>query len=323
MMANPKRLTLSVLLSTMLVSVYSTSSAQGSTAPATNPSRDSIPAEPVQSSGTGAANGTSGASGGASAETTTGRGLPGGPRPYNMDLGKDAAGAVPETSGSSHPGLTPVPESSGGTSSGTAASGTGTASDTSRSTSTGLSTPPGTSSSGSGASDTGRSAATGLSTPPVSDSAGDASSGASGTSTATSGANPYVSKNVVSDNDDKAIQNLLAAAQRLREAIQTMAQAPVGPQRTAAIQQGNEALMQVQSAMVTLPPDLLTANAKEGEYTKAADKLKQASDRLHGAVQALAQEPAGKRRNEAMKKVNQALMETNQTMINAQMYASK
>lgn len=115
--------------------------------------------------------------------------------------------------------------------------------------------------------------------------------------------------------DDAAVQNLLAASQSLREAIQRLAQTPAGEQRTEAIREGNEALMKVQSAIVALPPELLLANAKESDYKKSMDKMKQASDRLHAAANALANQPAGKQRDIAVRRVNQALLETNEAML--------
>lgn len=115
--------------------------------------------------------------------------------------------------------------------------------------------------------------------------------------------------------DDVAIQNLQAAAQSLREAVQRMAQTPAGEQRTEAMRESNEALIQVQAAMAALPPDLLTANVRESDYKKSMDKLKQASDRLHVAANALANQPPGKGRDAAIKKVNQALLETNEAML--------
>lgn len=115
--------------------------------------------------------------------------------------------------------------------------------------------------------------------------------------------------------DDAAVQNLLAASQSLREAIQRLAQTPPGERRTEAIREGNEALIKVQSAIVALPPELLLANARESDYKKAMDKMRQASDRLHAAANVLANQPAGKQRDAAVRRVNQALLETNEAML--------
>ncbi|HEY0846452.1 MAG TPA: hypothetical protein VGE12_13870 [Noviherbaspirillum sp.] len=143
------------------------------------------------------------------------------------------------------------------------------------------------------------------------------SSGASTSGTAASGTTATGATGSRADtaSDDISIQNLRAAAQSLREAVQRMAQMPPGDKRTEAMREGNEALMQVQAAMASLPPELLTANVKESDYKKSLEKLKQASDRLHVAANALADQPPGKGRDAAMKKVNQALLQTNEAML--------
>lgn len=137
-----------------------------------------------------------------------------------------------------------------------------------------------------------------------------ASSGASTSGSAASGGS-----RADTAADDAAVQNLLAAAQSLRESIQRLAQTPPGERRTQAIREGNEALIKVQSAIVALPPELLLADANENDYKKALDKMKQASDRLHTAANALANQPPGKRRDEAIRRVNTALLETNEAML--------
>ena len=123
-------------------------------------------------------------------------------------------------------------------------------------------------------------------------------------------------------NDAHAVEELQAAAQRLRDAIQAMAQAPAGEKRNDAIRAGNEALATTQAAMANLPSDLLIAGATETDYRKAMDRLKQAADRLREATHALAKEPAGERRNAAIRKANQALLDTQQAMIEVPMRVS-
>jgi hypothetical protein len=131
----------------------------------------------------------------------------------------------------------------------------------------------------------------------------------------TSGAGGRSTSSAGTANDDKAIENLQAAAQSLRESIQRMAQMPAGEKRAEAIRESNEALMQVQAAMASLPSHLLLANATEADYKRAVDKMKQASDRLYDAADALARQPAGKDTNAAIKQVNKALLETNEAML--------
>lgn len=54
----------------------------------------------------------------------------------------------------------------------------------------------------------------------------------------------------------KSMEQLQAAAQRLREATQAMAQQPAGERRNQAIRQANQALIDTQDAMMRLPPEL-------------------------------------------------------------------
>jgi len=140
-------------------------------------------------------------------------------------------------------------------------------------------------------------------------------SGPSHTSGNTASGTPMSGSNADTATDDKAIQNLRAAAQDLRDSIHNLANMPAGEKRTVAMKEGNDALMKVQGAMAALPPSLLTANANENSYMKAIDKLKLASDRLYAAADALANQPPGKDRNNAIKKVNSALIQTNEAML--------
>lgn len=258
MMLKSKRLILPALLSAVLASLPVAALAESAAAP----------------SGTGQTD--------ANAEKT----LPGGPRPYNMDLGKEGPADAPRITNNANPGLTPLQEKGGTGGTGESAVSRGNS---------GSATAPG-------------------------GEAGASVTGSAGATSGAGGAGGGKAANINKENDDKAIQNLLAAAQRVREATQAMAQAPAGEKRTQAIRQANDALLEIQRAMVTLPPDLLLANVDEGQYQKAAEKLTQATTRLHGAVQALAKEPPGERRSAAIKQVNDALMETNQVMINARAY---
>jgi len=114
--------------------------------------------------------------------------------------------------------------------------------------------------------------------------------------------------------DAKPIEDLLLAAQRLRDAIHEMVREPYSPKRTELIKAGDRALFEVQSAMVNLPPDLLTAQATESYYKESGDHLQRATLNLHEAVQALAKDPNSKRRNETIKKIKTALQETHRLM---------
>jgi len=115
--------------------------------------------------------------------------------------------------------------------------------------------------------------------------------------------------------DAKPIEDLQLAAQRMRDAIHAMAQAPAGAKRSQAIKDANRALAEVQAAMANLPPELLTAAASESNYKQSIDRLQFAGDRLRDAAHALAEDPYSKRRNETIKDINKALLETQQVMI--------
>lgn len=114
-----------------------------------------------------------------------------------------------------------------------------------------------------------------------------------------------------------SMDRLLQAAQRLRETIQTLANAPAGDQRNAAIRTARAALLDTQRAMIDLPPELRTrtGTVSEAEYGKAMSELKQAAQRLRDSAQAMAQQPAGERRNDAIHQVNTALLEVNEAMV--------
>jgi hypothetical protein len=116
-------------------------------------------------------------------------------------------------------------------------------------------------------------------------------------------------------SDAKPLENLELAAQRLRDAIHAMADAPAGPRRNQAINDADRALIEVNNAMGSLPPGMLLSEEKEGDYKKAIDRLQQSSDRLRDAAHALAKDPASAKRNETIREINKALAETQQVMV--------
>lgn len=124
-----------------------------------------------------------------------------------------------------------------------------------------------------------------------------------------------------SATDAKPIEDLQAAAQRLRDAAHVLAQAPAGPKRNQAIKDTNRTLMEVNDAMANLPPDLLTAQSDESKYKQSVDRLEQAAQRLRDSTHALAADPASKRRNETIKDINRALMDTQQVMMDVPLSA--
>ncbi len=119
--------------------------------------------------------------------------------------------------------------------------------------------------------------------------------------------------------DAKPVEDLEAAAQRLRDAVHVMAQAPAGSQRNEAIKQANRTLLEVQNAIAALPPSVVMAAGNEGHYKQATDKLEMAAQRLRDAAHALAKEPVGAQRADAMRDINKALIDTQQVMLDVPM----
>jgi hypothetical protein len=132
------------------------------------------------------------------------------------------------------------------------------------------------------------------------------------------GASPQAT-NTVAGPHVQSMSNLERASQRLREAIQVMAQQAPGPDRDNAVKAANKALVDAQEAMAeygppapkTLPPRSVSSPAN---YSEAVTKLRTASDRLYDAVHGMAKAPAGHNRNDAIANVNRALLATQDAM---------
>jgi|SRR4051794_14430489 hypothetical protein len=122
--------------------------------------------------------------------------------------------------------------------------------------------------------------------------------------------------------DAKPVQDLEAAAQRLRDATHAMADAPAGPKRNEAIQQANRTLLEIQNAIAALPPEVITAAGNESDYRRSMDRLQEAAQRLRDAAHALAQEPVGAKRAAAMHDINKALVDTQQVMLDVPIVTS-
>lgn len=114
--------------------------------------------------------------------------------------------------------------------------------------------------------------------------------------------------------DAKPIEDLRMAAQRMRDAIHDMLNAPAGQKRGELITAADRALAEVESAMANLPPELLTAQVTESAYKKTTDRLQHATMNLEEAAQALSKDPNSQRRNETIAKIKTALQETHRLM---------
>jgi hypothetical protein len=119
--------------------------------------------------------------------------------------------------------------------------------------------------------------------------------------------------------DAKPVHQLEAAAQRLRDAVHEMAQAPAGPKRNEAIRQTNRTLLEVQNAIAALPPETIIAAGRESEYQQAMGNLQSAAQRLRDSAHSLAREPLPEKRAASIRDINKALIDTQQAMIDIPM----
>lgn len=143
-------------------------------------------------------------------------------------------------------------------------------------------------------------------------------SGATGSSTGVVSAAPIHSESMIS---------LKASAQRLREAIQSLAQKPPGSAREQAMSDARRALRDTQQSMVRLPaeyrvsgiamsnvPIVQSSPAQNRSFGDSVRELQIAADRLRDAIQEMAQAPAGADRDGAVRQAHEALLETQQAM---------
>lgn len=116
----------------------------------------------------------------------------------------------------------------------------------------------------------------------------------------------------------KPIEDLMAAAQQLRDATHNLVREPASPQRSQEIKQIDSTLRKVEDAIAALPPDLLLARANESESKKAAENLSRAADRLNDAVQAL-QKDAQAKKAHSLDDIRQALADIHRERLNVTM----
>ena len=134
----------------------------------------------------------------------------------------------------------------------------------------------------------------------------------------------------------ESMVSLKLSAQRLREAIQSLAQKPPGSAREQAMNDARRALFDTQQAMVRLPaeyrvsgmvlsnvPIAQSSPAQNRGFGDSVKELQLAADRLRDAIQAMAQAPAGANRDGAVKQAHAALMETQQAMVWVPGYPSR
>jgi hypothetical protein len=117
-------------------------------------------------------------------------------------------------------------------------------------------------------------------------------------------------------NDPKPIEDLMKAAQRLRDATHDMVREQAGTKRNDSIGQVDKTLMDVEDAMVKLPTSLLLAGTDESEAKKSAENLANAADRLNDAVKALKADGASGSGAVDIKKIKQALAQIHEEKMN-------
>jgi hypothetical protein len=112
--------------------------------------------------------------------------------------------------------------------------------------------------------------------------------------------------------DTKPMQDLMQAAQRLRDATHDMVREQATVKRNDSIRSVDKTLNEVQDAMVSLPSDLMLANTNESESKKATENVARAADELNKAVTALNGDTKAGNRDQSIKAIKQALAQIQQ-----------
>jgi hypothetical protein len=116
----------------------------------------------------------------------------------------------------------------------------------------------------------------------------------------------------------RPFNELTVAAQRLRDATHQLVRERASAQRSEDIQKIDRTLAEVQSAMLSLPPNLLLANANASPSQKAADDLARAADRLHETVSSLSADGNPDRNQQTISEIRKALASVQQERMNLQ-----
>ncbi len=123
--------------------------------------------------------------------------------------------------------------------------------------------------------------------------------GAQASQIATQGTNPT------------AVTNLMQAAQRLRDATHDLVREPDAQKRNQIISHIDKTLLEVQSAIVSLPSNLLLAGVNESEPKKAAGEMARAADKLNTAAAALSNTNSAKA-SQSVRDIRKALAQIQQ-----------
>lgn len=112
------------------------------------------------------------------------------------------------------------------------------------------------------------------------------------------------------------LNDLMAAAQRLRDATHDLVRERTSAERNHAIQKIDRTLAEVQNAIVSLPTNLLLADVTPSQ--KATDDLARAADRLHDAVASLNKTGNSGPSQDAISEIKKALASVHQERVNLQ-----
>jgi hypothetical protein len=118
------------------------------------------------------------------------------------------------------------------------------------------------------------------------------------------------------NNDPRPIEDLMKAAQRLRDATHDMVREQASTKHNDSIGQVDKTLMEVEDAMVRLPTSLLLAGTNESDTKKSAANLASAADRLNKAVKALKADGDSGSEAVDVKKIKQALAQIHEDRMN-------
>jgi 5'-deoxynucleotidase YfbR-like HD superfamily hydrolase len=119
-----------------------------------------------------------------------------------------------------------------------------------------------------------------------------------------------------SKNDPRPIEDLIKAAQRLRDATHDMVREQAITKRNDSIGQVDKTLNEVEDAMIRLPTSLLLADTNESDAKKSTANLASAADRLNEAVKALKEDGASGSGAVDVKKIKQALAQIHEDRMN-------
>ncbi len=107
--------------------------------------------------------------------------------------------------------------------------------------------------------------------------------------------------------DARPVQDLQHAAQQLRDATHDLVREQASAKRNEIIQRIDKTLVDVQAAIVSLPPNLMLAGTNEAESKKASSTLANAADRLEQSAQALSTDTSPDKRSQTMQEIRHAL----------------